>query len=81
MFYSKEHSKEASNEIALEAVYHLITGYLVDYASIILTHTYRIANLNRNASLPYGHLLTRIFTHFKVPLDHEEVSILSLIHI
>jgi len=35
---------------------------------------YCIANLNCNPSLPYGNLLTRIFTHFQVPLDGEECS-------
>jgi len=61
IFYPKDHSKEVSNEIALEAVYHLMNGYSTDYASIILHHLYRIANMNRNPSLPYGNLLTRIF--------------------
>uniref|UniRef100_A0A7C9EM19 Uncharacterized protein n=1 Tax=Opuntia streptacantha TaxID=393608 RepID=A0A7C9EM19_OPUST len=45
-----------------------MSRYSVDYASIILNHMYRIANL----SLPYGNLLTRIFTHFRVPLENEE---------
>ena len=72
--YPKDHSKEAYNEIALEAVYRLISGYSINYASVILHHLYHIANLNRNPSLPYGNLLTRIFTHFNVPLDGEECS-------
>jgi len=33
---------------------------------------YRIANLNRNSSLPHGNLLTCIFIHFRVPLKNEE---------
>jgi len=71
IFYPKDHSKEASNEIALEAVHHLMTGYSINYTSVILNHMYRIANWNRSPCLPYGNLLTRIFTHFKVPLHHE----------
>ena len=74
IFYLKDHSKEASNEIALEAVYCLTNGYFVDCASVILHHMYRIPNLNRDPSLPYENLLTFIFTHFKVPLDLEECS-------
>ena len=61
IFYPKDHSKEVSNEIALEAVYRPMNGYFVDYASVILHHMYKIANLNRNPSLPYGNLLTWIF--------------------
>ena len=74
VFHPKDHLKEAYNKIALEAVYRLMNGYSVDYASVILHHMYHIANLNRNPSLPYGNLLTRIFTHFQVPLDNEECS-------
>jgi len=72
IFYPKDYSKEASNAVALEAVYRLMSGYSVDYACIILQHMYRIAHVCRTPSLPYGNLLTRIFTHFHVPLEHEE---------
>jgi len=61
IFYPKNHSKGVSNEIALEAVYRLMNGYSVDHASAILHHMYRIANLKRNPSLPYGNLVTWIF--------------------
>ena len=64
IFYPKDYSKEAYNEIALETIYRLMNGCSVDYAYVILHHIYRIANLNRNPSLPYGNLLTRIFTYF-----------------
>jgi len=49
--------------------------YSVDYTYVIyviLNHMYRIANLNHNLSLPYGNLLTCIFTHFRVSLENEE---------
>jgi len=72
IFYPKDHSKEALNEIALEAIYRLMSEYSMDYASVILNHMYHIANLNRNPSLPYGNPLTCIFTHFRVPLEKEE---------
>ena len=49
-----------------------MNGYSVDYASMILSHMYRVANMSRTPSLPYGNLLTRIFTHFKVYMDSEE---------
>ncbi|KAJ8438851.1 hypothetical protein Cgig2_023043 [Carnegiea gigantea] len=45
VFYPKGHSKEVSNEIALEAIYYLMTGYSVDYVSIILDHMYQVASL------------------------------------
>lgn len=51
-----------------------MTGYPVDYASIIVNYMYRVANLRRPSSLPYGNLLTRIFHHFKVPLTSEEYA-------
>ncbi|KAJ8428084.1 hypothetical protein Cgig2_025393 [Carnegiea gigantea] len=33
---------------------------------------YRVANMSRPSSLPYGNPLTRIFTHFKVPFESED---------
>jgi len=69
IFYPKDHSKEASNEIGLEAIYRLMNGYSVDHASIILNYMYRVANMSRTPSLPYGKVLTHIFTPFKVTLD------------
>ncbi|KAJ8448505.1 hypothetical protein Cgig2_012149 [Carnegiea gigantea] len=82
IFYPKAHSKEAYNEVVLDAIYRLMNGYSVNYASMILSHMYRVANMSRTPSLPYGNLLTRIFTHFKVPMDSEEcltyhVSVIS----
>lgn len=71
-FYPKDHSKEAYNEVALESIYRLMNGYSVDYALIIINYMYRVANMNRPTSLPYGNLLTRIFTYFKVAMDSEE---------
>ena len=68
IFNPKDHSKEASNEIALEAVYRLMNGYSVDYASVILHHMYRIVSLNHNPSLPYGNLLTRIFNSIQIAI-------------
>jgi len=52
-----------------------MSGYSVDYASAILNHMYHIANINRNPSLPYGNLLTRIFIHFHVPVKNEEFTL------
>ena len=72
IFYPKDYFKEASNAVALEAVYRLMAGYFVDYASMILHHMYCIAHLSRTPSLPYGNLLTRLFIHFHVPLENEE---------
>ncbi|KAJ8421269.1 hypothetical protein Cgig2_023803 [Carnegiea gigantea] len=72
IFYPKNHSKEAYNEVALESIYRLMNGYSVDYASIIVNYMYRVANMSRPSSLPYGNLLTRIFTHFKVPFESED---------
>jgi len=51
-----------------------MNGYSVNYVSVILHRMYHIANLNCEPSLPSGNLLTRIFTHFKVPLDLGECS-------
>ena len=61
IFYPKDHSKEAYNEVALESIYRLMNGYSVDYASIIINYMYRVAHMSRPSSLPYGNLLTRIF--------------------
>jgi len=72
IFYPKAHSKEAYNEVVLEAIYRLMNGYSVDYATMIMNHMYRIANMSHTPSLPYGNLLTRIFAHFKGPMDCEE---------
>ncbi|KAJ8433436.1 hypothetical protein Cgig2_008614 [Carnegiea gigantea] len=72
IFYLKDHSKEAYNEVALESIYHLMNGYSVDYASIIVNYMYQVANMSCPSSLPYGNLLTRIFTHFKVPFESED---------
>jgi len=72
IFYPKDHSKEAYNEVDLESIYRLMNGYSVDYASIIVNYMYRVANMSRPSSLPYGNLLTRIFTHFKVPFESED---------
>lgn len=72
IFYPKDHSKEASNVMVLEAIYRLITGSSVDYVSLILDHMYRLASVSYTLSLPYGGLLTCIFQHFKVPLESEE---------
>ena len=72
IFYPKDYSKEASNAVALEAVYRLMFGYSVNYAPVVLHHMYRIAHLSRTPSLPYGNLLTRLFIHFHVPLEHDE---------
>ncbi|KAJ8434114.1 hypothetical protein Cgig2_024232 [Carnegiea gigantea] len=82
IFYPKEHLKEAYNEIVLEAIYRLMNGHSIDYATMILSHMYRVTNMSRTPSLPYGNLLTRIFTYFKVPMDCEEclthhVSVIS----
>ena len=49
-FTQKTTLKRPPNEIALKVVYRLMNGYFVDYASIILHHMYRIANLNNNPS-------------------------------
>ncbi|KAJ8435019.1 hypothetical protein Cgig2_013669 [Carnegiea gigantea] len=59
-----------------------MNGYSVYYAFIVLHCMYRVANMGRTSSLSYGNLLTRIFNHFKVPLDLEDfvaqpVSIIS----
>ncbi|KAJ8435532.1 hypothetical protein Cgig2_014451 [Carnegiea gigantea] len=35
-------------------------------------YMYRVANMTRPTSLSYGNLLTRIFTHFKVPFDSKD---------
>ncbi|KAJ8425549.1 hypothetical protein Cgig2_033064 [Carnegiea gigantea] len=35
-------------------------------------YMYRVANMSHPSSLPYGNLLTRIFTHFKVPFESED---------
>jgi len=72
IFYRKDHSKEAYDELVLKAIHRLMNGYSVDYASIILGYMYRVANMTRAPLLPYNNLLTRIFTHFKVPLDLED---------
>ena len=72
IFYPKDCSKEAYNEIALESIYRQMNGYLVDYALLIVNHMHRVANLTHPSSLPYGNLLTHIFTYFKVPLNSEE---------
>jgi len=58
--------------VALESIYRLMNGYLVDYASIIVNYMYRVANISRPSSLPYGNLLTHIFSHFKVPFESED---------
>ena len=52
IFYPKDDSKEAYNELVLEAIYRLMNGYSVDYASIILHHMYQVANMSRTLSLP-----------------------------
>jgi len=49
-----------------------MNGYLVDYASIVLNYMYQVASVSRTRLLPYSNLLTRIFNHFKVPLDLED---------
>jgi len=72
IFYPKDHSKEASNEIVLEAIYRLITESSVDYVSLILDHMYRVASVSHTLPLPYGNLLTCIFQNFKVPLESEK---------
>jgi len=72
--YPKDHSHEVSNEIVLAAIYCLMIGYSVDYASLILYHMYRVARVGRTPSLPYGNLLTRIFQHFEIPLESEECT-------
>ena len=33
---------------------------------------YQVAHMSCPSSLPYGNLLTRVFTHFKVPVDSED---------
>ncbi|KAJ8438356.1 hypothetical protein Cgig2_015283 [Carnegiea gigantea] len=71
IFYPKDHLKEAYNEVALESIYRLMDGYLVDYTSIIVSYMYRVANMSRPSSLPYGNVLTCTFTHFNVPFDLE----------
>jgi len=72
IFYPKDHSKEAYNEVALESIYRLMNGYSVNYLLIIISYMYQVTNMTRTTSLPYGNLLTRIFTHFKVPFDSED---------
>ena len=49
-----------------------MSGYSVDYASLIMDHMYRIASTHRAHPLPYGNLLTHVFQHFQVPLDSED---------
>ena len=49
-----------------------MNGHSVDYALIIVSYMYWVANMTRPTSLPYGNLLTSIFTHFKVPFDSED---------
>ena len=71
IFYPKDHSREASNEIALEAIYRLMNGYSVDYASVILNHMYRIANLNRNMSILHWGLELAIPMQ---PTDHAKAA-------
>lgn len=71
-FYPKDYSKEVFNEVALESIDRLMNGYLVDYTLIIVNYMYQVANMNRPTSLPYGNILTHIFTHFKVPFDFEK---------
>ncbi|KAJ8431624.1 hypothetical protein Cgig2_029032 [Carnegiea gigantea] len=58
--------------MALESIYRLMNGYSMDYALIIVSYMYRVANMNCPTSLSYGNLLTRIFTHFKVSFDSED---------
>ncbi|KAJ8420626.1 hypothetical protein Cgig2_032404 [Carnegiea gigantea] len=72
VLYPKDHSKEATNEIVLEAIYRLMTGSSVDYACLILDHMYRVACMTHAYHLPYGNLLTHVFQHFQVPLESEE---------
>ncbi|KAJ8444398.1 hypothetical protein Cgig2_026602 [Carnegiea gigantea] len=42
------------------------------YTLIIVSYIYRVANMSRPFHLPYGNLLTRIFTYSKVPLDPKD---------
>ena len=49
-----------------------MSGYSVDYASLIMDHMYRIASTHRAHPLPYGNLLTHVFQHLQVPLDSED---------
>jgi len=71
LFYLKDNSKEAYNEVGLQAIYCPMNGYLVDYASIIVHCIYQIANMNYLTCPSYGDLLTYNFNHFKVRLDKE----------
>ena len=49
-----------------------MNDYSVDYATMIMSHMYRIANISCTPLLSYGNVLTCIFTHFKVRMDCEE---------
>ncbi|KAJ8432876.1 hypothetical protein Cgig2_021012 [Carnegiea gigantea] len=73
IFYPKDHSKEAYNEVALESIYRLMNGYSVDYASIIVSYMYWVANMTRPTSVHMS--ATRGWKHASVLNSAESTTL------
>jgi len=70
----KANSTDSVNSKTLELIYLLMTEKLINYARYILGSISKVNSIMRPAPLPYANLLTLVFQHFGVCLDHELIE-------
>jgi len=68
---SKPNSTDSLNNRTLELIYLLMADKPVNFARYIIGYAAKVSSIIRPAPLPYSNLLTLIFKHFGVFLEHD----------